>query len=110
MQARLEVTLKTRIPAYILLVVSLLAAVWTGWHLRQALEIDHELRGQMADLALVASTAPNHPTSSIVTTGEASLRTALTEVIHDGHKLELWLAVEGVGLLIALSLLRRQPR
>lgn len=64
----------------------------------------------MADLALVASTAPNHPASSTVTTGEASLAAALAAVIHDGHKLEAWLAVEALGVIAAMALLRRPAR
>ena len=98
--------LKTRTIALVILVVSLILASYTGFHLKQALDAEHELRAQMGDLSLVTMTDASAP-SGAVSLGEASLRGALAEVRQAARHDEAFLALEAAGVLAGFFLLRR---
>ncbi len=89
-----------------ILAVSLLLAGFTSFYLKQAIDVERELRAQMADLSL-ATTADANATSGIVSLGEASLTHELVEVRGVAHHDEVYLALEGCGILAGLILLRR---
>ena len=94
--------------AVALLCVSLLLALYTGYQLKQALGAEHELREAMAELSL-ATTADTNAPAGAVTLGESSLKRELAEVKVSAHHDELYLALECVGLLAGVLLLRRRP-
>ena len=104
---RQEANLKNRAPALIVLSVLLLAALFTGWNLKQALDVEHELREQMGALSIATTSDPSAPAGA-VSLGESSLNRELAEVRATAHHDELYLALEGVGLLLGFVLLRRR--
>ena len=72
-----EAHLKNRALALVLLTVSLLAVLFTGWHLKQALDVAHELREQMGACRsppLPIPTPPQGPSRS------ASLLSAMSSL------------------------------
>ena len=101
--------LKTRVPIIVLLVVLLGLACFTGVHLKQSLDAEHELRSQMGDLSLATMT-DNSASSRTVSLGESSLRQALDSVRTTAHRQEVFLGLEllGVGLLVLLLRLKRR--
>ena len=87
----------------VLIVIAVILLAFTGNHLHQSLSAAHDLRQQIADVA-IANTAGPAPTGALAT-ADASLTKALTEVRQTAHTQETTLAVEFFVLLVGLSLL-----
>ncbi len=92
--------------ALILIVVSLIFAGVNGFHLKQALDAEHELRSEMGELSLATMT-DSHASSSTISIGEKSLTGALEAVRSTAHRDEVFVAIELLGLLAGLLLLRK---
>ena len=91
-----------------ILVIFIALAAYTGWQLKEALGAEHELRAAMGDLSL-ATTSDEDAPAGAVTLGEASLKRELAEVRGSAHHDELFFALECVGVIAGVLLLRRRP-
>ena len=92
--------------ALVLLLISLVFAGYTGVHLKQALDAEHELRSQMGDLSL-ATMHDTAASSSAVSLGETSLKEALDSVRRTARQDGVLFAVGILGIVFSVFLLRR---